>query len=384
MIYKNFGDLKLSALGLGTMRLPQKDGQIDEQQALELVDHAYKSGINYFDTAYRYHGGKSEPFIGKALSRYPRDTWYLASKMPGHMMTYKDGKLGFQGYLSDLTVNNISEIFEDQLSRCGVEFFDFYLLHNLSESSFDFYTNEELDVVGYLKKQKELGRIKHLGFSSHGSAETIDKFLSMYDCFEFVQIQLNYLDWTAQNAEKKYEVISQKYNLPVWVMEPVRGGKLANLGDYAEKELNAMRAGKSVASWAFRFLQSLDKVGVVLSGMSSLEQLEDNLETFEKLEPVNEKEKKFLFKIGERLLKLIPCTACRYCCDECPMKLDIPRLISVKNSLVLDDAFDAKKALSELSDENLPKMCLGCGNCRSICPQGIDIPNIMEQLSKLM
>lgn len=380
MIYKSFADKSLSMLGLGAMRLPQKDGKIDEQHALKIVDIAYKNGINYFDTAYRYHGGQSEPFMGKALSRYPRESWYLASKMPGHMMNYIDGKLGFQGYLSDLKVNDISEVFEDQLRRCGVEYFDFYLLHNLSESSYDFYTNDEVGVVSYLKKQKELGRIRHLGLSSHGSAETIDKFLSLHDCFEFVQIQLNYLDWTAQDAKAKCEVIT-KHGLPVWVMEPVRGGKLASLGEYTENQMKKLRPEDSIASWAFRFLQSLDCVSVVLSGMSTVEQLEDNLRTFEKLNPVNEEEKALLFKTGQRLLNTVACTACRYCCEECPENLNIPELIDLYNSSINDESFDLKKALLSLSNEESPKKCIACGNCKGICPQEIDVPEIMAKLS---
>lgn len=384
MIYKDFKGMKLSLLGLGAMRLPQKDGVIDEDHALKMVDIAYNSGINYFDTAYRYHGGLSEPFMKKALSRYPRDSYYLASKMPGHMMNYKDGKLGFQGYLSDLTINNISEIFEDQLVRCGVDYFDFYLLHNLSESSFDFYTNEEIDVVGYLKKQKELGRIKHLGMSAHGSAETIDKFLTMHEgVFEFVQIQLNYLDWTAQDAKTKCEVIYEKHGLPVWVMEPVRGGKLVNVGEGFEEQMKKMRPDDSIASWAFRFLHGLDCVGMILSGMSSIQQLEDNLKTFETLNPVNDEEKALLFKVGDRLLNLIPCTACRYCCDECPQKLDIAKIIALNNKTIFEDDFNLKEALNELPEEEMPKMCISCGVCKNVCPQGIDVPSIMEKLSNL-
>ncbi len=196
MLYKPFKDLKLSTLGMGNMRLPVgEDGKIDREKAQAIIDRAYENGVNYFDTAYRYHGGESEDFIGKVLKKYPRDTWYLASKMPGHMMNYKDGKLGFQGYLAGEEVKSIASIFEEQLEKCGVDYFDFCLLHNVCESSFDFYTNEELGVVRYLLEQKKAGNIRHLGFSTHGRAEAIREFLDHYpDTFEFVQIQLHYLD----------------------------------------------------------------------------------------------------------------------------------------------------------------------------------------------
>ncbi|MEG1427492.1 MAG: aldo/keto reductase, partial [Oscillospiraceae bacterium] len=283
MIYKEFSGLQLSTLGMGNMRLPTigEKGPIDTQKAREILEYAYHHGVNYFDTAYRYHGGESESFVGEVLSQFPRESYFLASKMPGHMMHYQNGKLGFQGYLSDFKCDSVADIFEEQLKKCRVEYFDFYLLHNVCESSYEFYTNEELGVVAYLLEQKEKGRIHHLGFSAHGRAELIDRFLSCFaaNTFEFIQLQLNYLDWKLQDAKSKYDVAT-KHHLPVMVMEPVRGGRLVNLPEKQEKLLRETAPSRSNAAWAFRFLQSLPNVQLVLSGMTTLEQLQENISVF--------------------------------------------------------------------------------------------------------
>ena len=334
MIYKTFKDLKLSMLGMGNMRLPTEgeNGPIDVGKAREIIEYAYEHGINYFDTAYRYHNGQSELVVGEALSKYPRSSWYLASKMPGHMMNYIDGKLGFQGYLSGEPVSSPSAIFEEQLRKCGVDYFDFYLLHNVSESSYDIYTNEELGIVDYLLEEKKAGRIRHLGFSAHGRADTIERFLNWRDCFEFVQIQLNYLDWDLQEARLSYELL-QKRGIPVIVMEPCRGGRLTHFQPEIEARVKSERPGRSLASLAFDFVKSLSGVQVVLSGMTTLDQLKDNLQTFESREPLADTDKALISEIVSSLVSLVPCTACRYCCEECPQGLDIPKLISLYNEI---------------------------------------------------
>jgi predicted aldo/keto reductase-like oxidoreductase len=387
MIYKQFKDKKLSTLGLGCMRLPQAGegpaAPIDEKKAVELIEHAYHSGINYFDNAYGYHGGESERIVGKVLNQFPRDTWYLASKMPGHMMTYKDGKLGFIGYMSGSKIDGISQIFEDQLEKCRVDYFDFYLLHNVCESSYDFYTNEELGVIDYLLEQKRAGRIKHLGFSSHGRAETIDKFLNTYDFFEFVMIQINYLDWVLQDAKSKYEVIT-RHGIPVLAMEPCRGGALASLDPGAGAILRKSRPNDPDAHWAFRFLQSLPNMQVVLSGMSTLEQLKDNIALFSKPDPVTEEEKALLMEAVNAMAEIVPCTSCRYCCDDCPQHLDIPLLISLFNEASYGMSFILGMTLGALTDNELPSACIGCGNCTQMCPQQIDIPGVMRKFEDLL
>jgi len=383
MIYKDFHGFKISQLGMGAMRLPTigERGPIDREKAGEIIEYAYEHGINYFDTAYRYHNGESESFVGEVLSQYPRESWYLATKLPGHMMSYTYGKLGFQGYLSGSEVNSVAEILEEQLQKCGVDYFDFYLLHNLCETSYDFYTNEELGVVEYLLEQKRAGRIRYLGFSSHARPETLERFLDWKDCFDFVQIQLNYLDWTLQDARRKYEILAGR-GIPVMVMEPCRGGRLASLEQEIDVMLKKARPDDSIASWAFRFAKSLPGVQVVLSGMTNLDQLKDNIRTFSDPTPISEEEKGLLDQVVSTLVDLVPCTACRYCCEGCPQSLDIPGLLSLYNEMSFDHSPGIYFAVRALADADKPSNCVACGECSLACPQGIDIPAVMERLSE--
>jgi len=385
MIYKQFKDKKLSYLGMGNMRLPKIEGQgekIERAKAREIIEYAYQNGVNYFDTAYRYHGGESETFVGEVLQQYPRETFYLATKMPGHMMQYKDGVYRFTGLLANREPRSPQEVFEEQLERCRVEYFDFYLLHNLCETAWDFYTSEEIGVVDYLLKQKQAGRIRHLGFSAHGRAETIDKFLSIYDCFEFVQIQLNYLDWILQDAGKKYEVVT-KHGLPVISMESCRGGRLASLNREADAMLKAARPNDSIVSWAFRFLQSLPNVSVVLSGMTTLEQLKENIELFSKEDPTTDQEKELLQTALKTMVGIIPCTGCAYCTDACPQKLDIPKLISMINEMCFDNSSTMKSVtLKAMNEKESPSACIACGACAKLCPQEIDIPSVLKKFAE--
>lgn len=383
MIYKPFHDLNLSHLGMGNMRLPTlaERGPIDEDKARAIIEYAYEHGVNYFDTAYMYHGGESERFVGRVLNQYPRASWHLATKMPGHMMRFRDGRLESVGYMTGQTVASPAEIFEQQLEKCGVEYVDFYLLHNLCETSYDLYTDEELGMVEYLLAQKKAGRIRHLGFSAHGRAETIDNFLNWKDCFEFVQIQLNYLDWTLQDARHKYEVITA-HGIPVIVMEGVRGGRLTSLNEKAEGMLKQARPNDSIASWAFRFLQSLPNVQVVLSGMTTMEQIEENVRLFSAPDPTTEAEKELLQQVVATMVDLVPCTACRYCCDACPQNLDIPKLISMYNEASFERTFALRFTLDAMKEAELPAACLACGECQVLCPQGIDIPEIMDKFAE--
>ena len=257
MIYRDFQGMKLSALGFGAMRLPVidgDDGRIDENAALRMVDTAMKNGINYYDTAWGYHSGNSELVLGKALSAYPREDFYLATKFPG----YDASNWG-----------KAEEIFERQLKKLGVEYFDFYLFHNVCEMNIDAYLDDEkYGIYSYLMKQKENGRIRHLGFSCHGSLPVLRRFLDAYGKdMEFCQLQLNYLDWNFQNGKDKVALLDER-NIPVWVMEPLRGGKLAHLSPEYEKELKGLRPDEKIPAWAFRFLQSIPGVTMILSGMS--------------------------------------------------------------------------------------------------------------------
>ena len=374
MIDSEFQDKRLGLLGFGTMRLPtHADGSIDEAQVAEMAAYALEHGVNYFDTAYPYHGGESERVIGRVLSKYPRDSWYLATKYPGH-------QISSTGY-------NPAEIFEEQLQKCGVEYFDFYLLHNVYEKSMEVYLDPKWGIIDYFKEQKRLGRIKHLGFSCHAETKGLKEFLD--ECgedMEFCQIQLNYLDWTLQDAKGKYDLLTER-GIPVWVMEPVRGGRLASLSDAEEAKLKALRPEDSVASWGFRFLQALPNVKMVLSGMSSMEQMVDNVKTFSEDKPLTAEETALLLDIAEGMKDSIPCTACRYCCDGCPAGLDIPGLISTYNELRFSPAVNVAMRIEFMPEDKKPTACIGCGQCARMCPQNIDVPGALkdfaEKLSKL-
>ena len=386
MIYKQFKDLKLSALGMGNMRLPTlaPRGPLDEPKAKAIIEYAYENGVNYYDTAYRYHQGQSELFASKVLHQFPRDTWNLATKLPGHQLVYKDGKISVTGYLAEESISSIEEIFEDQLRRCKVDYFDFYLLHNVSDRSYAFYTNEELGAVQYLIKQKEKGYIRHLGFSAHASAATMDKFLNwskkLYgDCFEVVQFQLNYMDWILYGADKTYDVVT-KHGLPIIAMEPVRGGRLASLSTEANAILKKERPNDSIASWAFRFLQKLPNMMIALSGMTTMDQVVENVSLHQKAEPVTDREMELLTELIKSTLDLVPCTSCEYCCEICPQKINIPRLLSLSNDMRLDNPPLAR--INSLQEGEGPSACINCGACAPLCPQDIDIPSAIKRFSE--
>ena len=368
MIYKNFQNHKLSALGLGAMRLPvigEDDSKIDETAAEKMVDYAMEHGLNYYDTAWGYHGGQSELVIGRALKRYPRESYYLATKFPGYDLSNMD---------------KVEEIFEKQLKKCGVEYFDFYLFHNVCEMNIDAYLDDKYGIYRYLMKQKRAGRIRHLGFSAHGSYDVMKRFLEAYgEGMEFCQIQLNYLDWNFQDAKGKLELLAE-HQLPVWVMEPLRGGKLAELSEEDAELLKNLRPDESVPAWAFRFLQSIPGVTMVLSGMSNSEQLRENIQTFEEEKPLNSKEMEKLLKIANNMVEKIalPCTACRYCVSHCPQGLDIPALLALYNEhCVTDGGFIAPMALSAIPEEKRPGACIGCRSCEAVCPQQIKVSEAM-------
>lgn len=368
MIYSSFKDKKLSFLGFGTMRLPTAaNGEIDRKTFQQMVDLSIKNGINYFDTAWPYHSGLSETELGLALSKYPRDSYYIATKYPGHQVS--------RSY-------DPAAVFEKQLQKCGVDYFDFYLLHNVYENSLDVYMDEKWSIFEYFKEQKRLGRIKHLGFSTHATTETMKKILDiMGEDMEFCQIQLNWVDYTLQDGIGKIKLLNER-NIPIWVMEPVRGGKLCTLSDENEAKLKAMRPDESIPAWGFRFLQDIPGVTMILSGMSNTEQMMDNLKTFEELIPLSETERNTLLGIAEELKDSIPCTACRYCTDTCPMGLDIPLLIANYNELRFVPSVNTSMRLDALPESKLPSACIGCGACTQICPQKINIPDVMRAFAE--
>ncbi len=373
MIYRDFQDMKLSGLGMGAMRLPVIDGddsRIDETKTQAMVDYAMEQGVNYYDTAWGYHDGHSETVMGKALSRYPRESYYLATKFPGYDLSNMD---------------KVEEIFEKQLEKCGVEYFDFYLFHNVCEMNIDAYLDEKYGIHEYLMKQKKAGRIRHLGFSAHGNLDVMKRFLDAYGRdMEFCQIQLNYLDWTFQGAKEKVELLKE-WNIPVWVMEPLRGGKLAKLADEDEKTLKALRPEENIPAWAFRFLQSVPGVTMVLSGMSNLQQMQENIRTFAEDKPLNEKEMDTLLQIADKMVKkiVLPCTACHYCTSHCPQGLHIPDLLALYNEhCFTEGGFIAPMALAAYPPEKLPSACIGCRSCEAVCPQQIKISEAMADFAQ--
>ena len=373
MIYKQFQDIRLSALGLGAMRLPVlegKDAQIDEPAAQEMVDYAMEHGINYYDTAWGYHSGQSELALGRALARYPRESFYLATKFPGYDLN---------------NMGRVEEIFEAQLKKCQVDYFDFYLFHNVCEMNIDAYLDPQYGIDAYLTAQKANGRIRHLGFSAHGSVPVMRRFLEAYgDHIEFCQLQINYLDWTFQDARAKVELLKE-YNIPVWVMEPLRGGRLAKLGESHTRRLNALRPDEATPAWAFRFLQTIPEVTMILSGMSNMAQLQDNVHTFETEKPLTEGELSELMEIADEILgrKALPCTACRYCTDHCPQGLDIPGLIGLYNEHnFTEGGFIAPMALAACPEEKKPSACVACRSCEAVCPQQIRISEVMKDFTE--
>lgn len=373
MLYRDFKGLSLSALGFGAMRLPVVDGddaQPDQAAVDEMVDYAIEHGVNYFDTAWGYHAGNSEVVLGRALARHPRDSFYLADKFPGYDLS---------------NMGKVKEIFERQLEKTGAGYFDFYLFHNVCEMNVDGYLDPANGILDYLLEQKRAGRIRHLGFSAHGAIPVMERFLEAYGKeMEFCQIQLNYLDWEFQDARGKVDLLL-KWDIPVWVMEPVRGGKLARLGEKDEARLAALRPDERPVAWAFRFLQGIPEVTVTLSGMSDFEQLKENVQTYSEERPLSEEELATLMDIAHEMgaQGTVPCTACHYCTSHCPMGLDIPHLLSLYNQLVVTGKGDfiAPMALSALPEDKRPAACIGCGSCAAVCPQQIDIPGTLADFA---
>ena len=374
MLYNEFKGLKLSALGMGNMRLPVLDGddsRIDVSAAREILDYCISHGVNYFDTAWGYHSGNSELVVGEFLSQYPREKFYLASKFPGYDLSNMD---------------KVESIFLRQLEKCRVDYFDFYLFHNVCEMNIDAYLDPKYKIYDYLMEQKRSGRIRHLGFSAHGDLPTMRRFLEAYGKdMEFCQIELNYFDWKFQNAKGKLDLLKE-WNIPVWVMEPVRGGQLASLRPEDESLLKAARPDEGVPAWAFRFLQSLPEVVMTLSGMSSLAQVRDNIATYETEKPLSESEMQLILSIADGMIArtTVPCTSCHYCVSHCPMQLPIPELLKLYNEAMAagSGAFISAMGLAALPEDKQPTACIACHSCEQVCPQQIHISDALAAFAK--
>ncbi|MBR3148903.1 MAG: aldo/keto reductase [Eubacterium sp.] len=358
-----FKDTEVSRLGLGTMRLPvrtplkrEANPMIDYKEGQKLVDLAFEYGINYFDTAYMYHAGKSESFIGTALKKYPRESFFLADKLPVWMCLKK---------------SDMEKIFNKQLSRCGVDYFDFYLLHALDGGNWE--KCKKYNAVEFVEQKRKEGKVKYFGFSFHGSIDDLKEIVAAHD-WDFAQIQMNYLDWKNQNAKEQYQILTDA-GIPVIIMEPVRGGKLANPPKAVQEIFKNAKPDKSMASWAMGFDASFDNVLTILSGMNAEEQMLDNIETLTDFAPFNEQEFKLCANAAAIFNKndIIPCTGCDYCAD-CPKGVKISSIFAVYNELKNGD-ITQKQAEEKYSaiDVNASQ-CIKCGKCKSHCPQQIDIP----------
>ncbi len=360
-------------LGFGMMRLPEKEGIIDLEQVCRMADAYLQAGMNYFDTAYVYHGGNSEKMVKEALvKRHPRESFMLATKLPAWCMSKPEDR---------------DRIFNEQLERCGVDYFDFYLLHSIEDGG-NGETYEKLDCYSWGLQKKAEGKIRHFGFSFHGSPEYLEKTLDAHPEIEFVQIQLNYADWEnpVVRSGELYEILHRR-NIPMIIMEPVKGGTLARLTPELEAKYRAVRPDASPASWALRFVGSLPGVMTILSGMSTEEQMADNIATFSHFEPLSEEEQALVQEVKAAMLNVpqIGCTACRYCTDGCPMNISIPDVFRAVNTMKLyGDEFRPKSFYRGLIGRGYGRAsdCIACGQCEGVCPQHLPIIELLKDAAE--
>lgn len=356
---------KVSLLGFGCMRFPLKDGEIDKELSKLMVKTAVENGVNYIDTAYPYHSGKSELFVKEVIKDLDRESFFLADKLPIWDCKTKD---------------DVDRIFHEQLEKCGVEYFDFYLIHAVNKKRLD--DVKELDLLNTLEKYRNEGKIRNIGFSFHDDLEAFKLWADLYD-WDFVQIQLNYMDIDHQQGMEGYDILTEK-GIPVIIMEPVKGGSLAKFNKKIENKFKEYNKEASIASWAFRWVASLPNVKVILSGMSNLEQVNDNIDTFNNFKPLNKDEYKIIDEVRKdiRNLSKVDCTSCNYCMP-CPHGVDIPRNFRLYNthSMYENDSY-IKWAAGELDKQNqLAEACIDCGECLPKCPQYIEIPTILAEFN---
>jgi len=358
-------------LGFGLMRLPMIGDEVDIEQMKVMVDKFMAAGFTYFDTAYGYLGGKSEMAAKVALvDRYPRESFTLATKLPA--------------WAGAKTAEEAKQMFYTSLERTGAGYFDFYLLHNLGNDRTKVF--EDFGIWEFAKELKEKGLIKHLGFSMHDTADNLEAVLKAHPEAEFVQLQINYADWESDSVQsRKCHEVCQKYGKPVVIMEPVKGGNLANLPENVSRIFTEANPDVSQSSWAIRYAASLPGLITVLSGMSNIEQMDDNLKTMTDFKPLTDDERKVIDKVVDAMnaTPRIPCTSCQYCVKDCPQQINIPGIFGAMNTLlVYGNEASAKSSYGWATNKGgKASDCLACGQCESACPQHI---NIIEQLKKIV
>lgn len=367
----------MKKLGFGCMRLPilnpEDKKSVDMEQFKQMVDEFLAAGFTYFDTAYMYHDHFSEIAVREALvKRHPRDSFTLTSKLPVSMLKSRE---------------NQEEVFNEQLEKCGVEYFDYYLLHNMSKMTYP--KAVEYDSFAFVQQKKAEGKIKHMGISFHDNAELLEQILSEHPEIEYVQLQLNYLDWDNPTIQSRlcYETCV-RHNKPVLVMEPVKGGILVNaLPEEAEKLMKSAQPDMSTASWAVRFAAGQENVFMVLSGMSDLSQLRDNMSYMDDFKPLNEEEHKVIEQVVDIFNKaaLIPCTACSYCTEGCPMKISIPNFFAAYNAVQqFGDRVKGNQTMyynTYAEKGGKASQCVGCGQCEGVCPQHLNIIELLKSVA---
>ena len=365
MEYRNLDSEKVSLLGFGCMRFPcTSDGKIDEEEATKMLDLARNSGVNYFDTAYPYHNKESEPFVGKYLSKLTRESFYVATKLP---------------YWEVHCIEDAKRIFESQLERLQVDYVDFYLIHALNKGRWE--EMESYGVYDYCAQLKKEGKIKHLGFSFHDDYQAFETIITAKQ-WDFCQIQYNYMDTEEQAGDEGYE-LAKRLGVPLVIMEPIKGGSLANLPEVITNHFKKVDETRSTASWALRWVGSHDNVKVILSGMTTMKQVEDNLKTFDVFEPLNAKEQEAVEIVTCNLKQRINngCTGCNYCMP-CPAGVNIPYNFKIWNTYGIYENVGSTnwEWTNSIDEKEKAKNCVSCGKCETVCPQKLPIREHLKQL----